>query len=109
MCCCQEFEDAVAIKAFSFQFINSYAPVYYLIFFQPILDSQRLGEEQCETYSCADNAGILLLCILLTHTLFNRLSPLLNEGSAQPNEKKCEDEFERQALLQVCCVWNTGD
>ena len=98
-----QYEAALITKVFLFQFMNSYFPVYYLAFFQPMVDKND-PELRCSKYECTDKVALLLVVLLAVHCFINSLPSILGgiTGSSEDTMKKFDiDEVEEQANMAV--------
>uniref|UniRef100_A0A7S2F8U8 Calmodulin n=1 Tax=Florenciella parvula TaxID=236787 RepID=A0A7S2F8U8_9STRA len=70
-----QYEDSLISKVFTYQFINSYAPLYYVAFVQG-----RAGIDVtngCEGYECTDRIALLVVIIMVVHSAFNNIPDLV--------------------------------
>jgi hypothetical protein len=98
-----QYEAALIMKVFLFQFMNSYFPVYYLAFFQPMVD-QGNKDLECSKYECTDKVALLLVVLLAVHCLISSV-PSIISGSCSGGEdsmKKYDiDQAEEEANMAV--------
>ncbi|CAF2736974.1 unnamed protein product [Rotaria sp. Silwood2] len=78
----KDYENALTLKMFLFQFVNFYASIFYIAFIKPWfanppgVESYKIGKyktEECEASGCLAELSIQLLVILVGKQVINNL------------------------------------
>ncbi|CAF0829888.1 unnamed protein product [Rotaria sp. Silwood1] len=78
----KDYENALTLKMFLFQFVNFYASIFYIAFIKPWfanppgIESYKIGKyktEECEASGCLAELSIQLLVILVGKQVINNL------------------------------------
>jgi hypothetical protein len=87
-----EQEDALTNKVFAFQFVNSYASLFYLAFFAEHVEDGGCGEGGC-MYALGFNLIIIFVTALVTGQIFQLIIPY---ATIVASKKLENDEAEEQ-------------
>jgi len=103
-----EWENALIVKTFFFQFLNSYTTLFYIAFFKGTLAGAVFGQEDlhdfCEYGSCFNELMIQLVIIFLGKQFVNQLFEIFlplarNIAMRKYNQKrlaKIQDSYKRR-------------
>jgi len=71
-----EYEDALITKAFVFQFLNSFACLFYISFLKPFLKADQCNPQHC-FYELQATLGTIFMSRLFISTYFKLIDPLI--------------------------------
>ena len=92
-----QFEDAVIARVFTFEFINSYFPLFYIAFLRPQIES---GEE-CSAFGCLDKLGFCIAMILLVHFAASIFPPLVGQCCSGQTTQQRRSDIKKNIEAQI--------
>jgi threonine/homoserine/homoserine lactone efflux protein len=108
-----EYEDSLIAKTFCFQFVNSYASLFYIAFVKPFIQDV----DPCLPGGCMGELQITLGTIFLTRLLIGNLTEIgipliqtyMEEGKRNASANKVRDAVHRETVEQANVLKSARD